>query len=39
MNPDNLLSAYSYNNLGLACWWHKYPNYREFPESESEEEE
>ena len=24
-DPQGRLKAYAYNNLGLACWWHKNP--------------
>ena len=24
-NPQGNLKSYAYNNLALACWWHKNP--------------
>lgn len=40
LNPQSsLVKGQALNNLGVACWWHKYPNFREFPDSESDEEE
>lgn len=24
-DPQGKLKSYVYNNLGLACWWHKNP--------------
>ena len=40
MNENNkTLKGFTYNNLGVACWWHKFPNFREFPESSESEEE
>ena len=28
-NPQGNLKSYAFNNLGLACWWHKNPPYIE----------
>ena len=25
------------NNLGVCCWWHRYPNFRDLGESEDDE--
>ena len=34
--PNTFLKGYALNNLAVASWWHKHPNFR--PESDDEEE-
>lgn len=28
-NPTDNIKACALNNLGVACWWHKYPRFTE----------
>lgn len=34
MQPNNLLKGYVLNNLAVASWWHKFPNFSTLPEDE-----
>ena len=34
--PNTFLKGYALNNLAVASWWHKHPNFR--PESDDEED-
>jgi len=36
MQPNNLLKGYALNNLAVASWWHKFPNFSTLPEEEEE---
>jgi len=29
---DDELKGYCYNNLGVACWWGRYANYKDHKE-------
>lgn len=37
--PNHILRGQALNNLAVACWWHKYPNVREFLSDEEEKAE
>ena len=37
MDPNNFLKGFALNNLAVASWWHKHPNFRE-EENEDEHE-
>jgi hypothetical protein len=36
---DNTIMAYALNNLGVAYWWHKYPNFHSYEGLEKTKEE
>jgi len=34
LDPNHLLRGYALNNLAVACWWHKHPNFRDLEDIE-----
>ncbi|EGR33488.1 hypothetical protein IMG5_051660 [Ichthyophthirius multifiliis] len=39
LDPNNLLRGYALNNLAVACWWHKHPNFRDLEDAEESDGE
>lgn len=37
MQPNNILKGYALNNLAVASWWHKHPNFRDEEEETDDE--
>lgn len=37
LDPDPVLRGYALNNLAVACWWHKYPNFKDLDDQNYEE--